>query len=118
MSGRSSFARRRRSKPRRRLPARAEHRVGLGFLGDPGIRDMAALAVAAEASGFESAWVSETRIAHDAVSGMAAIIAATERMRVGSAAINVFTRGAALVATTWATLAEAAPGRVVLGLGV
>jgi alkanesulfonate monooxygenase SsuD/methylene tetrahydromethanopterin reductase-like flavin-dependent oxidoreductase (luciferase family) len=46
------------------------------------------------------------------------LLLATDRIRVGSAAINVFTRGAGLVAVTWATLAEAAPGRVVLGLGV
>lgn len=92
--------------------------MGIGFLGDPPIRQMAALAGAAEASGFESAWISETRISRDAVSGMTAVLAATTRLRVGSAAINLFTRGAALVASTWAAMAEAAPGRVVLGLGV
>jgi 5,10-methylenetetrahydromethanopterin reductase len=92
--------------------------VGIGFLGHPAIHEMAALAQLAEASGFESAWVSETRITRDAVSGMAAILGTTDRLRVGSAAINLFTRGAALVASTWASLAEAAPGRVVLGLGI
>ena len=48
---------------------------------------------------------------------MTALLLGTERLRVGSAAINVFTRGAALIAVTWATLAEVAPGRVVLGIG-
>ena len=73
---------------------------------------------AAEAAGFESAWVAETRLTRDAVSAVTALLLATDRIRVGSAAINVFTRGAGLIAVTWATLAEAAPGRVVLGLGV
>lgn len=79
---------------------------------------MASAAHAAEAAGFESAWVAETRIARDAVTAVTAILARTERLRVGSAAVNVFTRGAALTAVTWATLAEAFPGRAVLGLGV
>jgi 5,10-methylenetetrahydromethanopterin reductase len=73
---------------------------------------------AAEAAGFESAWVAETRLTRDAVTGVTALLLGTSRIRVGSAAINVFTRGAGLIAVTWATLAEAAPGRVVLGLGV
>ena len=72
---------------------------------------------AAEAAGFESAWVAETRLTRDAVTGVTSLLMGTERLRVGSAAINVFTRGAALIAVTWATLAEAAPGRVVLGIG-
>lgn len=78
---------------------------------------MVELGQAAERSGFESAWVSETRITRDAISGVTALLLGTKRLRVGSAAINVFTRGAALVAVTWATLEEAAPGRSVLGLG-
>lgn len=93
-------------------------RLGLGFLGFPDLRSMIRLGQQAETAGFESAWVSETRITRDAVTGVTALLLGTERLRVGSAAINVFTRGAALAAVTWATLDEAAPGRVVLGLGV
>jgi 5,10-methylenetetrahydromethanopterin reductase len=91
--------------------------VGLGFLGYPDLRAIVDAGRRAEERGFESAWVSETRITRDAVSGMTALLLSTRKLRVGSAAINVFTRGAGLVAVTWATMAEAAPGRVVLGLG-
>jgi 5,10-methylenetetrahydromethanopterin reductase len=91
--------------------------VGLGFLGFPDLRSIVDAGRRAEERGFESVWVSETRITRDAVTGMTALLLSTARLRVGSAAINVFTRGAALVAVTWATMAEAAPGRVVLGLG-
>jgi 5,10-methylenetetrahydromethanopterin reductase len=91
--------------------------LGLGFLGSPRLRGMVELGRAAERAGFESVWVAETRITRDAVTGMTALLLGTERLRVGSAAINVFTRGAALTAITWATLEEAAPGRVVLGIG-
>ena len=87
-------------------------------MGRPGLRGMVEAGRAAEEAGFESAWVAETRLTRDAVSAVTALLLATDRIRVGSAAINVFTRGAGLVAVTWATLAEAAPGRVVLGLGV
>ncbi|HYM67906.1 MAG TPA: LLM class flavin-dependent oxidoreductase [Patescibacteria group bacterium] len=93
-------------------------RLGIGFLGFPDLRSLVDAGRAAEAAGFESAWVAETRLTRDAVTGVTALLLATKRMRVGSAAINVFTRGAALVAVTWATLSEAAPGRAVLGLGV
>jgi 5,10-methylenetetrahydromethanopterin reductase len=92
-------------------------RLGIGFLSFPDIRGMAELGRAAEAAGFESAWVAETRVVRDAVTAMTAVLLATERLRVGSAAINVFTRGAAVTAVTWTTMAEAAPGRVVLGIG-
>lgn len=93
-------------------------RLGIGLLGFPDVRALVAAGRAAEGAGFESAWVAETRLTRDAVTGVTALLLGTNRMRVGSAAINVFTRGAGLIAVTWATLAEAAPGRVVLGLGV
>jgi 5,10-methylenetetrahydromethanopterin reductase len=97
--------------------ARVTAPLGLGFLGFPDLRAMVAAGQDAEAAGFESAWVAETRVTRDAVSGITALLLGTQRLRVGSAAINVFTRGAGLTAVTWATLAEAAPGRVVLGIG-
>lgn len=91
--------------------------LGLGFLGFPDIKTLAEWGQAAETAGFESVWVAETRITRDAVTGMTALLMSTERIRVGSAAINAYTRGAALTAVTWATMAEAFPGRVVLGIG-
>jgi 5,10-methylenetetrahydromethanopterin reductase len=91
--------------------------LGIGFLGGPDLRTMVDLARRAEERGFESAWFAETRITRDAVSAMSALLLGTARMRVGCAAINVYTRGAALTALTFATLDEAGPGRVVLGIG-
>jgi 5,10-methylenetetrahydromethanopterin reductase len=92
-------------------------RLGLGFLGFPDVKTLAQWGRLAETAGFESVWVAETRITRDAVTGMTALLLSTERIRVGSAAINAFTRGAALTAVTWASMAEAFPGRVVLGIG-
>lgn len=91
--------------------------VGLAFLGAPRVPEMVRLARKAEASGFESLWVAETRITRDAVVPLAAIAAATERVRLGSAILNVYTRNPVVLAITFVSLDELAPGRVVMGLG-
>jgi 5,10-methylenetetrahydromethanopterin reductase len=95
-----------------------EQRLAIGLLAYPGLRELVALAHNAERGGFSAAFMAETQLRRDAVTPLAAMLMATTRLAVGSAAVNVFTRGAALLAVTWATLAEAAPGRVLLGLGV
>jgi 5,10-methylenetetrahydromethanopterin reductase len=96
----------------------SDTRLGIGFLGYAGVREQAYAAAAAEAAGFTSAWAMETRITRDAVTGMTAMLLATDTLRVGCAGVNPFTRGAALIATTWAAMAEAAPGRAMLGVSV
>src|SRR5215813_12948228 len=73
-------------------------KLGFGFLGGPHLRSLVDIGRAAEQAGFDSLWHAETRITRDSVTAMAALLMATERVRVGSAAINVYTRGAALVA--------------------
>jgi 5,10-methylenetetrahydromethanopterin reductase len=78
---------------------------------------MVRLARKAEAAGFESVWVAETRITRDAVVPMAAIAGSTDRIRIGTAIMNVFTRGPVVIAITFLGLEEVAPGRIVMGLG-
>lgn len=99
-------------------PVTGEQRLAIGLLAYPGLHELAGLARDAERQGFSAAFIAETQLRRDAVSPLAAMLLATTRLVVGSAAVNVFTRGAALLAVTWATLAEAAPGRAILGLGV
>ena len=48
---------------------------------------------------------------------MAAFAATTERITVGSGVVNTWTRNAGLLAATFVTLDDLAPGRVILGLG-
>jgi len=93
-----------------------EQRLAIGLLAYPGLHELAELARSAGRQGFSAAFLAETQLRRDAVSPLAAMLMATTRLVVGSAAINVFTRGAGLLAVTWATLAEAAPGRALLGL--
>lgn len=96
----------------------SERRLAIGLLAQPGLHDVARLAHDAEQRGYSAAFVAETLIRRDAITAITAMLLATTRLKVGSAAVNVFTRGAALLAVTWAALAEAAPGRTILGLGV
>ena len=48
---------------------------------------------------------------------MAAFAAVTERIKVGAGVVNNWTRNPALLASTFSTLDDLAPGRIILGLG-
>jgi 5,10-methylenetetrahydromethanopterin reductase len=91
--------------------------LGIGFTDQPSVRSQLKLARHAEAKGFHSVWVTEARMVRDAVTVLGAIAGCTEKIRLGSAVINVWSRIAPLTALTWSTLDEMAPGRTVLGLG-
>ena len=97
--------------------AQATDRVGLIFAGAPRVPEMVRLARKAEERGFESVWMAETRITRDAVAPVAAIAQATERIKVGTGIMNVYTRGAVVIAITFNGLDEIAPGRIIMGLG-
>ena len=92
-------------------------KVGFGFLDRPGVREQLRLAAKAEALGYDSLWVTETRLARDAISVLGGMAANTKRVRLGSCIVNSWTRGPALMAMTFATLDNLAPGRMNLGLG-
>jgi 5,10-methylenetetrahydromethanopterin reductase len=95
----------------------AERPTGLIFVGAPNVPEMVRLAQRAEARGFESIWVAETRMTRDAFVPLAAIAQATERVRLGSGIINAYTRNPVVIAISFIGLEELAPGRVVMGLG-
>ena len=92
-------------------------RTGLLFLGAPAVPEMVTLAQRAERAGYDSVWVAETRLTRDAIAPVAAIALGTERLKVGTGIVNVYTRNPVLLALTFATLDELAPGRIVMGLG-
>ncbi|MPY91824.1 MAG: LLM class flavin-dependent oxidoreductase [Acidimicrobiia bacterium] len=81
------------------------------------IRDGMRYARAAEAAGFEAVWQAESRLVREATVPMAAFAAVTERIRVGSGVVNNWTRNPALLASTFSTLDDLAPGRIALGIG-
>lgn len=71
----------------------------------------------AEQRGFEAVWQAESRLVRDAIVPMAAYAAVTERLKVGSGVINNWTRNIGLLAATFLTLDDLAPGRVICGIG-
>jgi 5,10-methylenetetrahydromethanopterin reductase len=92
-------------------------RIGYGFLGGPKTTEIVNVAKKAETQGFESLWFSETRFTRDAITPLAAMALSTTRAKLGSAAVNVFTRGSVLTAITFATLDELSRGRIIFGIG-
>jgi 5,10-methylenetetrahydromethanopterin reductase len=81
------------------------------------IRDGMGYAQAAEAAGFAAVWQAESRLVREATVPMAAFLSCTDRIKVGSGVVNNWTRNPALLASTFATLDDLAPGRVILGIG-
>lgn len=70
----------------------------------------------AEASGFESVWVPEAW-SSDAFTLLGAIAVSTQRLRLATGIVNIFSRSPALLAQSFATLDELSGGRAIVGLG-
>ena len=71
----------------------------------------------AESKGFDAVWQADSRLVRDAVVPMAAFAATTDRIKVGSGVIDCWTRNPARLASTFSTLDDLAPGRMICGLG-
>ena len=71
----------------------------------------------AEKKRFEAVWHAESRLARDAITPLAAIATATEKIKLGTGVINNWTRNVGLTAATFLTLDELSRGRAMLGIG-
>ncbi len=71
----------------------------------------------AEKRGFEAVWQAESRLVRDAIVPMAAYAAVTQTIKVGSGVINNWTRNIGLLASTYLTLDDLAPDRIICGIG-
>src|SRR3989304_6017254 len=71
----------------------------------------------AEERGFEAVWQAESRLVREATIPLAAFAAVTERIKVGTGVINLWTRNVGVMAAPFGTLDDLAPGRVLLGIG-
>lgn len=80
------------------------------------LRDHAELVRTAEAAGYTDLWSGETQ-GPDGFTPLALAAAWTERVRLGTGVVGVFTRGPALLAQQAAALSDASGGRFVLGIG-
>ncbi len=99
------------------MPKQAPDRVALYLQDKHPIREGMKYVQYAEQRGFEAVWQAESRLVRDAIVPMAAYAAVTERIKVGSGVINNWTRNAAIIAATFSTLDDLAPGRIICGIG-
>lgn len=82
------------------------------------VDQVAAEVARAERYGFDVAWVADSQLLwRDVFAAMAVAATRTERITLATAVTNVATRHPTVVASGINTVAELAPGRVVLGLG-
>jgi F420-dependent oxidoreductase-like protein len=88
--------------------------VMLNYAGD--IKGTADEVAALEKVGLDCVWVAEA-YSFDAVSMMGYLAAKTERVEIGSAIVNVYSRTATLMAMTFAGLDYVSNGRIHCGLG-
>jgi probable F420-dependent oxidoreductase len=71
-----------------------------------------------EAAGYRAAWTNEGVGGKDALVQLAVLLAATERLVLGTSIANIWARAPQVAHGASALLAQAFPGRFVLGLGV
>ena len=92
-------------------------RVALYLQDAHDLRDGLEFVQYAEKKGFEAVWQAESRLVRDAIVPMAAYAAVTTKIKVGSGVINNWTRNIGLLASTFLTLDDLAPNRVICGIG-
>src|SRR5262249_10631496 len=70
-----------------------------------------------ESLGYDSVWIADTGAGPDAFVVGAAVGTCTEKLRIGTAVVPVYTRTPSVMAACAGSLAQLAPGRIVLGIG-
>lgn len=99
-----------------------EQRIALYMQDKHNIKYELEMAKYAEARGFSEIWQADTRLARDCVVLMSAFLTYTNKLRIGSGVLPIWTRNPAVIAATWSTMWELAgkvdgQSRVMLGLG-
>jgi len=90
--------------------------IALGAVHDRPFAEVAAFARTAEESGYEAMFVPEAW-GRDAFVTLGALARVTERIKLGTGIVNVYSRTPALLAMAVVTLDELCDGRAILGLG-
>ncbi len=99
------------------MSAEKNKRMALYLQDKHSLQDGMAYCQYAEEKGFEAVWQAESRLVRDAIVPMAAFAAVTKNLKVGSGVLNNWTRNIGLLASTFLTLDDLAPNRVICGIG-
>ena len=81
------------------------------------LSDMRDLVNLAEGKGYDSAWLPES-MGRDALGELTALLAMSQRIRIGTGIVPVYARLPTIAAAAISTAANVAPGRPILGLGI
>jgi 5,10-methylenetetrahydromethanopterin reductase len=99
-------------------PARPPLAFDVAFMNAEPVPALVRQVELAEALGFDTAWITDSHlVCRELWVTLAACALATRRIRIGPGVTVPHTRHATVTASAAATLAELAPGRVVLGFG-
>jgi 5,10-methylenetetrahydromethanopterin reductase len=94
-------------------------KFGVGLFPTDPLPTMVHLAKVSETLGFSHVWVGDSHLIwREAYVNLAAAALSTSRVVLGTGVTNVLTRDPSVVASAFATLQEAYPGRLILGLGL
>src|SRR5438067_13722565 len=93
-------------------------RLGASLPLPPDLEMCRRVAEHAEILGYESLWIADTGAGPDpfVVAAMAAMV--TRKVRIGTAVVPLYTRALPVHAAGAGSVAQLAPGRVILGVGV
>ena len=91
--------------------------IGIGLAGRGEISDIIRWADDARRSNIHIVWIHDTPYERDAITNAAAIATHVPHIRIGLAAISVYTRHPAVIAMTVSSLDEMAPEQIALALG-
>src|SRR5690242_937218 len=92
-------------------------RVGVASLVEVAMPELAGRATAWESDGFDDIWVPDERLLRNVYVSLTTIANATERVTIGPAVTNPYTRHPATTAAAIATIDELSGGRATLALG-
>jgi 5,10-methylenetetrahydromethanopterin reductase len=92
-------------------------RIGIRLHGSLTARDCVELAIAADRSGFATAWFAENAFARGVLPAAAACAVATNRLQIGAGVFNPFSRHPTMMAMEMGALDELSGGRATLSIG-
>jgi 5,10-methylenetetrahydromethanopterin reductase len=93
------------------------NRLGLYLQDKHDIPQSIEFAKYAEEKMFEAVWQAESRLARVATIPLSAMAAVTKKIKLGTGVVNNLTRNVALMAATFSTMDQMAPGRFIAGIG-